>query len=156
MRMFKVPAGTGFTLVPEGVHVFKVESIDYKQVYGKMEVNLVTKEGFKHTERYTMMDSNGRDNPGAIKAFGYFAHCCLNDFDATDIDLDDLIGRYIECTVTHEEVEGKNGKTMTFARLGDKAPASGFEGEDDSAAEEAPAPAPTDSKPNYDLDSLLG
>lgn len=151
-RNFTLSAGSGYSIVPEGVHIFRVDSIDYKEVYGKMEVVLVTKDGIKHTERYGLMDDKGQTNQGAMNAFSYFAKCALNNFDAVEIDLDDLIGRYIEASVTHEQVPKRNGKPgemSTFARLGDKAPASGFDPAP-QASEERP------SKPTYDLDSILG
>ena len=144
---------TSFALVPEGVHIFKIDSINYKELYGKLEINLVTKEGYTHTERFSLMDNSGRPNQKALNAFGYFAKVALNNFDATNIDLDDLLGHYIECTVTHEQVPKKNGKAgemSTFSRLGDKAPAAGFEGE---APVEEDTPA---EKPQYDLESVLG
>lgn len=148
---FNLSAG-GYTLIPEGTHVFKVESIDYKEIYGKMEVHLVTEDGQKHTERYTLMDKNGCPNQPALNAFSYFAKCALDNFDATTIDLDELIGRYIECTVTHEQVPKRNGKPgemSTFARLGDKAPASCFESEVVQSEQE------TVSTPPWSLDDVL-
>lgn len=106
------------------------------------------------------MYKNGQDNQGALNAFSYFAKCALNNFDATDIDTDDLIGRYIECEVTHDvqpKQNGKPGETITFIRLGNKAPASGFEGEEaEEPVEEEVAPTPAEDKPKYDIDSLLG
>lgn len=160
MALITLSASSGFTLIPEGTHIFKVTGVTYKKLYGKMEVYLETKEGLKHTERYSLMDKNGQDNQGVLNAFSYFAKCALNNFDATDIDTDDLIGRYIECEVTHDvqpKQNGKPGETITFIRLGNKAPASGFEDEEaeEPAAEDA-APAPAEDKPKYDIDSLLG
>ena len=122
MALITLSASSGFTLIPEGTHIFKVTGVTYKKLYGKMEVYLETKEGLKHTERYSLMDKNGQDNHDV-----------------------------------QPKQNGKPGETITFIRLGNKAPASGFEGEEaeEPAAEDA-APAPADDKPKYDIDSLLG
>lgn len=160
MALINLSANNGFTLIPEGTHIFKVIAVTYKELYGKLEVQLETKEGLKHTERYSLKDKNGLDNQGALNAFSYFARCVMNNFDVDTINPDDLVGHYIECEITHDvqpKQNGKPGETITFIRLGNKSPASCFEGEEapeqEEAAEETPA---EEAKPKYNIDDLLG
>lgn len=155
-----------FSLIPEGVHVLKITSVDYKQTFGKMEITLQTKEGQMHTERYSFIGSNGMQNDGAIKAFSYFARTALNDFTIKDIEHTQLVGKFIKAEVTHEMVESKKepGKTIEVTKLGNKYPASGWEDTEIPApAKQAPSSpvvsAETD-KPKatkkFDLNALLG
>lgn len=145
----------GFTPIPEGVHVFRIESVEYKEAFGKLEIHMVTKSGKKHVERYGFLKENGAQNDGALAAFSFMAKCALNDPDAEEIDPEDLVGHFIRATVEHDVREStkKEGGTVTFVKLTDKEPADGFD-EDEAPrkkADETPAPAK-----KYDLKSLLG
>lgn len=122
-----------------------------------------TAKGQTHTERFNLMKQDGSMNEGAYNAFSFFAKTALQDYTLTEIDHNDLVGRYIQCSVEHD-VQPSNkdpNKTVTFIRLGDKSPADGFDEEE----VQTPAPkkaAPTASKAapkksgGFDLDSLLG
>lgn len=140
----------GFSIVPEGTHVFKITDVSYKEEYGKMEVKMKTAKGQTHTERFTLMKKDGSTNEGAINAFSFFAKTALNNYELTVIDHKDIIGAYIRCTVTHDKQPSTTdpNKTVTFVRLGDKSPAAGYD-------EAEPAPAPT-AKNGFNLDDLLG
>lgn len=141
----------GFTLIPEGTHVFKIIEVNYKEDYGKLEIKMQTQEGLKHTERFSLLSTNGSSNEGALNAFSYFAKTAMNDFDLTEIDHTDLIGHFIECDVEHD-VQPSNkdpNKTVTWVRLTEKRVSDGWE-------ETAPAPAPTKKKTKVDLNALLG
>lgn len=163
--MAKIGLTEGFSLIPEGTHVFQITEVKYKEDFGKMEVTMQTATGQKHTERFSLLDQNGEPNAGAMNAFSYFAKTALNDFSLTEIDHEDLTGHFLRCEVTHEEVESDRtaGKMLKFVRLGDKEPCDGF---DDAPAAPAPKPAekptkaepkaPAGGKPKFDLDSLLG
>ena len=156
--MSKFTLNGGFTPIPEGYHVFKVESVNYKAQFGKLEINLVTANGKKHTERFSLHKANGEINEGAMNAFSYFAKTCLNDFNVEEIDEQDLVGHYIRCEVTHTVLENKNkpGKMVTFVNLGEKEPADGFDETPAPAKKtEAPAPSPAPAS-SFDLGSLLG
>lgn len=127
-------ADTGFALIPEGWYTFKVTGIDYDEDFGRMKVELSTKDGSKHVERYGLLTKSGEVNEGANKAFSYFAKTALNNFSVDEIDTDDLIGCYIKAEVKHvqsETVSEKTGKPFVNVNLGDKEPAYGF---NDSAA----------------------
>lgn len=152
----------GFTVIPEGTHVFKITGVNYKEDFGKMEVVMQTQDGLKHTERFSLLKANGEANEGALNAFSYFAKTALKDFSLTEIDHTDLIGCFIECDVEHDTQPSNKdpNKTVTFARLTDKRQSDGWNEE----AAPTPAPAKTTApktttkggKPGVDLKALLG
>jgi hypothetical protein len=151
----------GFSLIPEGKRIFKIIGSKYEEDFGKLEIELVTAAGQKHTERFSLIDKNGEINEKAQGAFSYFAKTALNNFNLEEIDHEDIVGCYIECEVIHEKLPSTKdpAKTVTFVKLGDKSPASGFEEE-----EEKKSPAPKDDKSaapkknnsKVNLDDLLG
>lgn len=159
--MAKIGLSEGFTLIPEGTHVFKITAVNYKEAFGKLEITMQTQSGAKHIERFSLLKTDGSPNEGALNAFSYFAKTALNDFSLTEIDHEDLVGCFIECDVEHDVQPNKNkpDKTVTFARLADKRPSEGWdEGEAPSAPASKPAPAAsqTAKKPSFDLNALLG
>lgn len=138
-----------YSIIPEGTYVFKVKSVEYKEEFGKLTINLVTKDGQTMTERYGLLNAKKKPNEGALKALSYMVRCCTNFECGDDIDPDELVGKYIKATVEHTEVDStKNpGTKMTYANLRDKHPApNGFD-------EEVEAPAT--SSADVDLDALL-
>lgn len=136
-----------FPIIPEGTHVFMIDAVEYNEEFGKMNVSMHVQSGMKFIERYSLLKQDKEVNSGAMNAFSYFARCALNDFDVDDIDPQSLVGHYIKAEVTHEKTTNADGEERTYARLGKKYPAEGFEGE------EAPEPAATES---VDLNALLG
>lgn len=126
----------GFQLMPEGTYVFKVVEVDDSKYakYGKLAITLQTADGRRHIETFTLTNSNGEVNEGAINAFSYFAHTCLNDFQVEDFDTEDLIGRFIRAEIVHKKsdrINEKTGKPYINANLGDKEPALGFDDSSD-------------------------
>jgi len=95
-----------------------------------------------------------------LNAFSYFAKTALNNYNLEEIDHEDIVGCYIKCMVEHDVLPSRKdpAKTVTFCRLTDKEPASGFENEE----AETPASSKTKSTPatkknsKIDLDDLLG
>ena len=57
---------SGFTLIPEGEYVFFIEDVKYDEKFGTLEVKLVTADGMKHTERFSLMDNNGDGDRPAV------------------------------------------------------------------------------------------
>lgn len=138
MAKIKLTEG-GFQLIPEGVTIFKITGVEYKEDFGKMKVELQTKDGKKHFENFSLLTAKGEVNEGALKAFSYFAKTALNNYQLDEIDETDLIGCYIQATVKHEEFESNKepGKMLKSARLNDYAVAVGFgSGGGSSKAEE--------------------
>lgn len=128
--MARIPMTSGFVLIPEGEYVFRIYDASYDEEFGKIEVKLVNAQGLTHTERFSLKDANDEWNEKALNAFSYFAKTALNDFGREDVDPEELIDHYIRAEVVHSEpMPNKNDptKTVTFANLGDKSPADGFD-----------------------------
>lgn len=173
--MARIPLTSGFTLIPEGTYVFRIYDATYDEEFGKIKIKMVTARGATHEERFSIKDNNDEINEKALNAFSYFAKTALNDFSLEGIEPEELIGSYIGAEVVHTELpSNKNpNKTVTFANLGDKFPADGFDteptaramslgrgdGEKAPAAPAAPAPkeqaAPAKAG-KLDIDALLG
>ena len=149
--MAKIGLTEGFTLIPEGTHVFQITDVKYKEDFGN-----------KHIERFSLLKSDGSPNEGAYNAFSYFAKTALDNFDLTEIDHTDLIGHFIECDVEHDIQENKKkpGQNITFVRLADKRPSEGWGGSNNTVATSAAKTTPTASqaapKTPLDLAALLG
>ena len=149
---------TGWSMIPEGKTVFKVESVEYKEDFGKLEINLVNQGGQKHKERYTLTNKKGEAIEGAIKAFSFFAKTALNNFSVEEIDPDDLVGCYVSCEVAHVESETINedtGEPYVNVRLNKLANAVGFgKGTAKKAVEAEPEEVEEDEE-DVDLDDWL-
>lgn len=123
-----------FSLIPEGVTIFKVMEVDDSKYedFGKLAVKLQTAKGETHIENFTLIKANGELNEGALKAWSYFARTCLNNFQADEIDTQDVVGCYIQATVKHEKYTrtkgDKAGQEATAVRLNDYTTATGFGG----------------------------
>lgn len=164
--MAKIGLSEGFSLIPKGTHVFKITRVNYKEDFGKMEITMQIASGQKHVERFSLLNKDGEPNQGGLNAFSYFAKVALNDFNLTEIDHEDLVGRFIRCEVDHEEVESNRnpGKMLKFVRLGDKESADGFDEEPaapapakkEKAAEKPATTAKSGGKKPFDLNSILG
>lgn len=120
-----------FKLIPEGTTIFKVMEVDDTKYedFGKLNVKLQTAKGDTHIERFILIKNSGELNEGALKAWSYFARTCLNNYQADEIDTQDIVGCYIQATVKHEQSEGTGdnaGKTYTNVRLNDYAKATDF------------------------------
>lgn len=164
--MGKIALSEGYTVIPEGTHIFKIVEVNYKEAYGKLEIKMKTAKGQTHIERFSLIKQDGSSNEGALNAFSYFARTALQDYTAQDIDPEELVGFFIECDVEHDiQPSNKNpNKNVTFVRLTDKRPADGYTEEEVIT----PAPAPkktatattakkTEVKSgDIDLDELLG
>lgn len=171
--MARIPMTSGFVLIPEGEYVFRIYDAIYDEDFGKIEVKMVNAQGMTHTERFSIKDKDDQFNEKALNAFSYFAKTAMNDFSLEDVDPEELIDHYIRAEVVHTEVPSNKdpNKTVTFANLGDKAPADGFDEEPckraltlgHANAGSAPVPKPTE-KPSapkkesagLNLDDLLG
>lgn len=170
--MARIPMTSGFVLIPEGEYVFRIYDAKYDEEFGKIEVKLVNAQGATHIERFSIKDKNDEFNEKALNAFSYFAKTAMNDYGLEDVDPEELINHYIRAEVVHTQLPSNKdpNKTVTFANLGDKSPADGFDtepvtraltmGRGDSkskaAAPQQKSAAQSTSKKGLDLDSLLG
>lgn len=133
---------TGFSIIPEGRYVFKIIACEYKEKFQKIEVTMKTAKGQTIKESYMLSNDGGR------KAFSYMAKVALHDYDITEIDHTDLVGKYISAQVEHTTLPHRDdpNKTVTFANLRDKQEAYAFEQEAETTGTAAPTksePAPT-------------
>ena len=169
--MARIPLTSGFTVVPEGEHIFRIYRVDYDQKFGKLTVFLVNAKGITHRENYNLMRDNGQANEGACNAFSFFAKTAMNDFSLTDIAPEELVDRYIKAQITHEVVPSATdpAKSLTFAHMGQKWPADGFdeppvpralsmgkESDGQSAQDGRTQAASTKADEPFDLDAWLG
>lgn len=160
--MARIPMTSGFTLIPEGEYVFRIYDVTYDEKFGTLKVMLVNAQGMTHTERFQLKDQNDEPNEGALNAFSYFAKTALNDFTVEDIDHTDLIDHYIRAEVVHTKLPSRKdpNKTVTFANLGDKSPAEGFDTQPVASAlnmksSQRKSTPPASTSQGVDLDSIL-
>lgn len=123
-----------FNIISEGVHTFKVMEVNDEKYedFGKLEVKLQNAKGETHVERFTLLKANGELNEGALKAWSYFARVCLNNFNADEIDTQDIVDCYITATVKHEKYTRTKGEKAgtegTNVKLSDYTSATKFPG----------------------------
>lgn len=140
--MAKMKVGkVGFSLISEGVHVFKVVSCkDKYDDFGNVEYELQTSSGQKITNRFNFVDAKGEVNDIGTFYWFKFARACLNlgANEEPEIDFSDLVGCYVEAEVKHNTYIAKSGdhkgEELTGANLVDKsyAPTKGFGGNEES------------------------
>jgi hypothetical protein len=118
----------GFKIIPEGTHIFKITDYTWDSDFGKLAFTLETANGYKHIERFGLLNMDGEVNEKANNAYSFFARTALNNPSLDEIEHSDLVGCYIEATVEHDKQPNRNdpSKTVTFVRLGSKKAASGF------------------------------
>ncbi len=147
---------SAFSLIPEGTTIFKVVEVDDSKYedFGKLAVKLQTAKGETHTETFSLVKKSGELNEGALKAWSYFARTCLNNFQADEIDTQDIVGCYIQATVKHEtytKTKGDNaGEEGKAVRLNDYTTATGFGGKATEDVEDD-----IDEDEDDDLDNFL-
>ncbi len=127
----RIPMRDGFSIIPEGEYVFRIYEVNHDECFGKIEIKLINAKGQTMTERFTLMQQDGVYNERALSAFSYFAKTAMNNFDMEDVEPKDMVNRYIRAEVVHTKSPSKKdpNKTVTFANLGDKSPADGFDTE---------------------------
>ena len=94
-----------------------------------MEINLVTAEGMKQTERFTLLNNNGEYNEKAINAFSFFARTATGNMALEEIEAEQLVGCFINAEVAHTKLPSTKDpqKTVTFVNLKNYEVAKGFE-----------------------------
>ena len=164
-----IPMTNGFTLIPEGIHVFRIYKVDYDKDFGKLTVHFVNAQGVTHKETFRLMNNDGSMNEGACGAFSYLAKTALKKYDIEEIDHTDIVGCFIKAEITHTQLPSNKDpkKTITFANLGDKWEADFFDTTPCKKALElgtlpengdptrAPVSVPAEQPKSFDLKSLL-
>ncbi len=161
--MARIPMTSGFTLIPEGTHVFRIYGAKYDEEFGKIEIKMVTASGGTHTERFSIKNNDDEINEKALNAFSYFAKNAMNNFALEDVDPVELIDHFIRAEVIHTKSQSTRdpNKIVTFANLGDKSPADCFDTEPVARAltlgkENATPTAQATPEKGLNLDALLG
>lgn len=169
--MATIPMTSGFTLIPEGQHIFRIYQVDYNEEFGRLTVHMVNAQGITYQERFSLKGKDGEFNEKACNAFSYFAKTALNNYSVEAIDHNDLVGHYIKMEIIHNTYPSNNdpSKTVTFANSKDKWVADGFDttpvakaltlGTENAQptvapAPTTPAPAPAPSG-SFNLDDVL-
>ena len=154
--MAKIGLTEGFTLIPEGTHVFQITDVKYKEDFGKLEIYMQTQNGSKHIERFSLLKSDGSPNEGTYTPYNNITNTPLANINLPEI------GHFIECDIDHDVQENKKmpGQCSTFVRLADKRPSEGWAGAGNTvtapAAKTAPAASQVAPKTPMDLAALLG
>lgn len=157
-----------FTVLPEGIHVFRIYRVDYKEKFGKLDIYMVNADGLTHVEKFSFIKNDGSNNDGAYMAFAYFAKNALNDFTIESVDPHKLINHYIKAEIEHNVVPKRDNpnETVTFTHLKrDKWVADGFDKEpcekalrigNENAVKSEPKAEPKTEEPhNFNLNDLL-
>lgn len=147
----------GFTVCPEGKHIFRIYKVDYDKDFGKIAIYMVNAKGITHVERFSLKISDEVMNEKACNAFSFFAKTALNNFGLEEIDHNDLVNHYIGCEIVHTVQPSRNdpSKTVTFANTTTKWVADGFDTEPVPKALSLGNATPETSTSAVDLNSLL-
>ena len=107
--MSRIPLTGGFTMMDEGEQILKITQAEYKEDFGKVKLTMQNAKGQKHFESFTLFDKNGEMNDGACGAFSALAKTALRNSDAEDVDVNELVGRYIKGEITYREYTNNDG-----------------------------------------------
>lgn len=150
--MATIKMTSGFTICPEGEHIFRIWRVDYDQDFGKVVVYLVNAQGNTHIERFNLMLDENTPNPKACSAFSFFAKAALNDTKREEIEHTELLNKFIGLEITHTTTA-----SGTYANSVKRWSADGFDTEPcKKALELGNAPAPVEQPTEgVNLDNLL-
>lgn len=156
-----IPITRNFTIVPEGTHIFRIYKVEYDAEFGKLQVHFVTAQGITHTERFSFINNDNTTNEAACGAFSSLAMAALNDSSIEAIEHTALVNHYVKAEITHTKSPSKKDptKTLTFANMGYKWAADGFDTEPCKKAlelgNETPTAPTTPKTSPVNLDALL-
>lgn len=123
-----------FNAIPNGWHDFRIEDVTHDENFGTVEINMVTKDDYTHTEKFYLLTKSGKPNEGALKAFSYFVAVTLDRWDLKEIDEQELIGKYISAEIVRTDagtINDKTGKPYVNVNLGDKKHCTGWDEDDE-------------------------
>ena len=110
---------SGYSIIPEGDYLFKVTGYEYKEDYGKITLFFESESGEKHSEKFSLLQSDGQVNQQALKAFSAYCVNILNDNTLWDseCDFEWLIGSHVKATIEHSKSVGTDGVERTYAHM---------------------------------------
>jgi len=153
--MSRITLTGGFSLMPEGDYVFKIVEAEYKEDFGKIKITMENEAGKKHFENFTIVDAKGNVNDAASGAFSALAKTAMDDNTLTDIDPEELVGKYLKGLIAHREYTATDG---TVKKSTTKAPGTWWEHPDESEIaqyESVRSAKKTENKAPIDLKSIL-
>lgn len=106
--------------IKEGHYLLKIQNVTQNEVNQRVTVTYATKDNQKINEIYSLLDKDGNENEVAIRMLSFLVQIAMQDYNITEIDLEELIGRYIEADLTNQEYEAKDGTKKTAVRLNKK------------------------------------
>ncbi|CAB1241194.1 conserved protein of unknown function [Ruminococcaceae bacterium BL-4] len=111
----KRKAAEGYSLIPEGNQILKIESIDEEnyEKFGKLSILMKDAHGTSLKENFNFVNDDGTANDVADGIYTRLARAALDDQTADEFDTNDLIGKFIECEIVHRE----GSKGGTFANI---------------------------------------
>ena len=123
--MIKLSQGTAYKVIPEGRNIFKIKNAIYKTNEAKVEVTMTTEDGLSHIERFYFNHKDGTFNQGGLDAFSAFARAATGSTSIDQVEVEDLVGRYVSANVSHTKMPNRNDptRTVTFVNLKSYAPA---------------------------------
>ena len=130
MANIPLPSNT-FKVIPEGEHIFRIYRVDYNETFGKLNIYMVTADGFTHVERFSFIKKDKTTNSGAYTAFAYFAKTALSDSRITSVDPHTLLNRYIKGKIEHTVLPKRDNpdEDVTFTKITEKWSADGYDKE---------------------------
>lgn len=155
----RIPMRTEFSIIPEGHYTFYIYDVTEDENFGKVVVKMITADGKKYNERFSLKTKDDEWNEGALNAFSFLTLTALDDFSREDASASELVGHYIAGNIVHTEADSTKepGKKVTFTNLKNIESSDGFDTEPCEKTKKLMNPG--EQKPasasGYDLDSLL-
>ena len=156
---------TTYSVLPEGEHIFRIYRVEYKEKFGKLNIYMVTADGYTHIERFSFLKNDGSSNDIAYMTFAYFAKTAMNNFEIESVDPFALLNHYIKAEIAHNILPKRDNpnETVTFTKIVNKWVADGFDKEPCEKAlrlgMENSVPPKTEPKQetpqNFNLDDML-
>ena len=119
--MAKISLMAKFHALEEGFYKFKITDAKFDAVKNRVTIELMTEAGETHREIFSFEKKDGGKNEAALWAFSNFVQIAMQDDNITEVDTDDLVGKYIQGTIEHQEVGDK-----TYAKLASRGVCNDF------------------------------
>lgn len=89
----------GFRTLPEGVQVLRIKEVEDKyDDFKKINFTLENKDGITTRNNFDFNRSNN-----VIKGFTYFVNCATGDWQASNVNTDELVGKFVKCEIVHNK-----------------------------------------------------
>lgn len=115
-----------FEPMPEGTYVVEITEVEYKQALNLIKVTIANHAGKSTTKKYDL------SKDGALNAFSILAQKALDCEPDSEINPDELKGKFIRVTIEHDEKESTKqpGKMVIFDKITETEHADGWDDDD--------------------------